>query len=105
MLLFRDVSVDIGGVGFNTRYRSLVIPDLSGTSVYLVVFDEVAILDYFILKYVFAQSKYFTNLVEELDFKLDITLISDTDLFLSGIQETTDLLLMTRISKYSAQLG
>ena len=58
IFLFRDTSAYLQGANYSTRNESLVIPDLSGTSVYLVAFDETD-MNYFLCKYVFAESKYF----------------------------------------------
>jgi len=94
--MYRDTT----DLPYNTRYESLVIPDLSGTSVYLIVYDEGATPDYFICKYVFAESKYFVILLEEYDFSLDVVLISDTDLFLGSIKNVTTHQQLMRISRF-----
>ena len=79
-----------------------MIPDSTGISVYLTAFDEtVAVNKYLICKYVFAESKYFVVAIGDADSSFDVTLLSDTELFVSGIQESTGRLVIMRIGKIS----
>ena len=101
IFLFRDTSAYLQGANYSTRNESLVIPDLSGTSVYLVAFDETD-MNYFLCKYVFAESKYFWTLIDMFDHMADAALISDTDLFFAAKEDITNRLMMTRISKLAS---
>ena len=77
-----------------------MIPDSTGISVYLTAFDEtVAVAKYLICKYVFAESKYFVVSIDDADSSFDVTLLSDTELFVSGIKESSGELVIMRISK------
>ena len=77
-----------------------MIPDLTGVSVYLTAFDETAaVAKYLICKNVFAESKYFVVSIDEADSSFDVTLISDTEIFVSGIEESNGRIVSMRISR------
>jgi hypothetical protein len=89
-----------GTAGFNTEYDSLILPDLSGISVYLLVFDQGSSPDYFFWKYIVATSSYQCPLINHFDSKTGLILIDDSDLLMVSKNDPGHHLLFMRISKF-----